>query len=134
MKKLLIIFVIIVFGISSIYANQSANVSAVVWSANKAPYFTYFNPTSNPLLVKRWTSKVINFWVMDDEWEHIDIFISANNWVVNPIYTSVTWSWSLNFVYLAPSTISWSTLNSKISIVLNDSVNPVVKDINLMIY
>lgn len=117
------------------YSAEEVNIYATVWSINKEPRFTYFNPDTSPLILPRWSTQTIAFWCTDPEWHTIYVSISSDNWIVNPTSQELEWWWDLNMLYKAPNDLWWqSLLSDKIYIILNDSVNVVVKEIDLYIY
>lgn len=132
--------ILLFIGMSGVVWQESVNVYAVVWQLNRAPRISNINPSDDPLLVARSSlespsSIVISFFVEDLESEDMNIAISSDDGSVNPSNTTISWSWDINLVYLAPTDIwTWFYLDSRINIVVSDTVNPVVHQINLLIY
>lgn len=134
MKKLLSIIMVLVFILTgSSKAWHDVSVYAVVWNVNKPPRIIKLSPDFNPVLV--WVNEYVSvdFSVEDEESDMIYYTITSDDWITAPNSWSFNWSASLNFVYRAPQTPpAWWF--SKIYITLNDSVNFVVKELNLYIY
>lgn len=106
-------------------------VYAVVWEVNQAPRIVYVNPSNDPILLARGSLQFFVFGIDDVESDTVYYSLSADNWYLNPTNWSVAWTGDINFLYLAPGNYTGFT---KIYITLNDTVNFVIKEINIYVY
>lgn len=138
MKKIFVIFSILVLILSQVHANQSVIVSAIVGSLNHAPVILSVFPDSNPRILKVNKTQSYTIYFRDDENDTINYTITPQNWYANPIswtisssnYDSNNWAY-INFLYVAPAVVN---PNEKVIVTISDWSNVVVKELNLYIY
>ena len=142
MKKIIGLFLIlsVLIWYSSLYANQSININAVVGNINHSPIILSINPDSNPRIIRTNKTQSYTIYFSDNEKDEITYTITPKDWYSNPIswtiysedYDNNNWAY-INFLYLSPSIIpNWNI--SEIVLTLNDWVNVVTKKLNLYIY
>lgn len=140
-----IIAIISIIGIISVGSNyafaEDINISARVWVANQNPEIISITPNFSPVVLAWNTLQSFSLQIKDNEWDQISYTITPDFWWVNPISGTISNSTKIqngeayiNFNYVA----SWdpaANWASKITITLNDGVNPIiVEEIDIYTY
>ena len=120
---------------------EDVNVSAKVVVANNRPEIISITPNFSPVVI--WQNNVQSFSMRlkDIEWDNITYTITPDYWATSPISWVISNSTRLqngdafiDFTYLS-SNKPWELGTSKITITLNDGVNPItIKEIDLYIF
>jgi len=120
---------------------EEVNVSANVSVVNNQPEIISITPSFSPVVIWQNVVQLFSIQLKDIEWDNITYTITPEYWANSPISWTISNSTKLqnseafiNFTYLSSNEVSelWA---SKITITLNDGINPItVKEIDLYIF
>ncbi len=120
---------------------KEVNVSANVSIVNNQPEIVSITPSFSPVVMWQNVVQWFSIQLKDIEWDNITYTITPEYWANSPISWTITNATKLqnseafiNFTYLSSNEVSelWA---SKITITLNDGINPItVKEIDLYIF
>lgn len=138
--KWVISFIITLFLVSISFAEET-KVTANVTVANNKPEIVSITPRFSPVVMGQNVVQSFSIQLKDIEWDNITYTITPDYGGTSPISGTITNATKLqnaqafiNFIYLSSNEVTelWS---SKITLTLNDWVNPVtIKEIDLYIF
>lgn len=136
MKKIIITLIWFFLILSTVFADKSVIISAVVGNINHAPTILKVSPNSNPKMLQVNKTQIYSIYIKDDEKDTLYYNIIPNNGYTSPMSGTIsqydTQSGAyINFLYLAPAS---ANPNEKITIILNDTSNITTKELSLHIY
>lgn len=119
-------------------ANSSVNIYATVWEVNNAPRIDSIIPDINPTIVYLWQSLIFKVNISDIEWDNLFYTISTDDWSLDTTSWTLNWWWNITFLYQWPNYYPnvWTANEwlTKIYVTVTDSVNYIVKEINVYIF